>query len=763
DNFGTNAYTNNDGSQNFAAAWIESNDLGGAGATTGDVQVVGGELQLGNQGDAAPFTNQPSVERQLDLSAYAAAVLTFDWRTASGVDRIGNTTDIGDSIVVEASSDGGTTYEILDEFAGIVGVASGSTAYDITPYIASNTRIRLRISNRYAGPSEQFFVDNFSINASTTADGGSPDAGHWTLEVDLSGDVNGRPAGFGAGIRQDDVNAFGLRAHDGTAGAGGTEYNLYADSFVIVGVNDNDRGRDYDLFPYVTSGCDADVHDFDFDANQPNPPAPNTNTQPFGSLTLTSRSASFVRNNTTMSNNDAWNSENTGTTWVSADTADDYGIWSMDVRIEDWTDNNYGPVYMTNFQAAAAPPTANPETNAFRIYFPNDSGTAPAKPYLSQYLTYVIDQSSGGNPPTVGQTSRYAVSVLVTNPSGSIGDITFSASNVVTSHIPVGTDTTYEGVAFVTAGTVLSQPVIGASTGDVTWNPGTLSPGESETLVYFVDVSPAVVGNITVTGTAGSGDGTRAVWLDETGAQTFSFGELCELAVVTSPATPVLVSSFGATWIDGRVVVDWSTAAEAETVSFDLYRRIGEEVVEVSERPLPAQIGRSQGGVYRLVDSSAPAEAEELTYWLAERETTGRQRFHGPYRVSPKPDAGAVDLPEGGFESAPHLDPTAEARAEHRATAAGSHRAGASGLRRSWGPPASVVGDLALRVKVGESGLYRITATELSTVLEIPEAAARRLLTRQHLRLETGGQEVAWRKVGRGEALEFYGQALDTP
>ncbi|MEO1084389.1 MAG: hypothetical protein AAFY88_09110, partial [Acidobacteriota bacterium] len=50
----------------WSTDWIESNDLGGAGAGAGDVQVVGGELSIDNQSDSSPFTNQPSAEREAD-------------------------------------------------------------------------------------------------------------------------------------------------------------------------------------------------------------------------------------------------------------------------------------------------------------------------------------------------------------------------------------------------------------------------------------------------------------------------------------------------------------------------------------------------------------------------------------------------------------------------------------------------------------------------------------------------------------------------
>lgn len=63
--------------------------------------------------------------------------------------------------------------------------------------------------------------DNLWSNLYTTA---NPAAGHWELRVDMSSGVtNG-----------DDVNGYGLRAHDGNTGSGGTELNVYAPTYALI-------------------------------------------------------------------------------------------------------------------------------------------------------------------------------------------------------------------------------------------------------------------------------------------------------------------------------------------------------------------------------------------------------------------------------------------------------------------------------------------------------------------------------------------------
>ncbi len=251
-----------------------------------------------------------------------------------------------------------------------------------------------------------------AILNSTTAQNTA--AGHWELRVDL------RSTG-------DDINAIGVRAHDGTSGSGGTELPVYIDSIGAFGVNppgSGTVGRNYDVYPWITSGCSASVNDFDYDSN--------------GALTLSSRTGSFSQSysDATFSGNNAWNRE-TFSGWTTDQNATDYGLWHLDLTVDSYLvgstpNGNYINFWMGNFQSASATPAANPVTNSFRIYLPTDGGAAPVKPYVEQLLTH----KSGNNPVVVGQTSRYQVTVRLVNPT--TRPIVFSASNLVTANIPGG-------------------------------------------------------------------------------------------------------------------------------------------------------------------------------------------------------------------------------------------------------------------------------------------------------------------------------------
>jgi hypothetical protein len=154
DKFDNAAYTNNYGSQSFAANWNETND-GTDSATAGHMQIVSNQLHLGdNYGTGGGNdTNQSSIYRQLDLSAYQQARLTFNFATEN--------VDAGRTAIVEISSNNGSTYTQLDSF---VGPASGFKTYDISGYIASQVRVRFRIVDyTTSNPRDYLNVDNFQV------------------------------------------------------------------------------------------------------------------------------------------------------------------------------------------------------------------------------------------------------------------------------------------------------------------------------------------------------------------------------------------------------------------------------------------------------------------------------------------------------------------------------------------------------------------------------------------------------------------------
>jgi hypothetical protein len=348
-------------------------------------------------------------------------------------------------------------------------------------------------------------------------------AGHWELRVAM-----------GSG---DDINAFGVRASDGTTGSGGTELPIYVDSLFDVGVNPPATGsatRGYTLYPYITSGCTASENDFDYDSNNGN----------VGSVQLTSRDGSFTHTivASSLSGNNVWVRNNV-TGWATDQKADGYGIWPAQVNISSYgtgasASGNYADIYFGNFAASDNPPGAAIPPNNLPVYLPTDAGTAPPKPYLLQYLQY----AAGPNPSLNGQTTRLWVFIGVVNPTSQA--ITFSTpSNIVTANVPGGR-VVYAGGALAGQGVIVSQPSVGGS-GDLTWNPGTVAAGATVYLEYSVKVTPSATGQRNaLTGTPGNGNGTRAQYVDETGNTTQSratthLGPLCDLADTEGTLTGV--------------------------------------------------------------------------------------------------------------------------------------------------------------------------------------------------------------------------------
>jgi hypothetical protein len=375
---------------------------------------------------------------------------------------------------------------------------------------------------------------------------GSPAVGHWEVRVDMSAAVT-------AG---DDINAVGIRAHDGTAGPGGTELNIYMDGMTALGVNAPTSGtqsRSYTLYPYITSGCTFSKNDFDYDSNSGDT----------GSMTFTSRSGVFSQTftSTSLSGNDVWVRNNI-TAWTSDTSATDYGIWSSNITVSSYLvagtpNGNYVDIYLGSYAAAANPPGSNPMPNSFRLYVATDASAVPVKPHLLHHY----GQLSGPNPLGVGQTGTMRIRVAFVNPAPF--PVTFSAINTVTANVS-GAGAVYAGGAAVTQGSLVSQPSIGG-TGNVVWNPGVVPASTVAQLFYNVNVTPSSAGQrIPITATPASGNGTTARFVDETGnttqaRATLTFGPLCELAVtqgIISPApTAATVSLSGrVTDVDGFAV-----------------------------------------------------------------------------------------------------------------------------------------------------------------------------------------------------------------
>jgi len=729
DNFGANAYNNNDGNNNWSGNWTES-DGGGGGATGGAIRVINGELRLQDG-----VNGTPSIERQADLLGtpglnLTAAYLSFDYRTSNNLED-------SDQISVEVSGNGGGSWVTLETFSND---SNGSRTYDISAFIANNTRVRFLLVSNFTG-TEFFFVDNVQIH-----DGGPITAGHWELRVDASTAVT----------TGDDINAFGIRAHDGNSGSGGTELNVYFDSSNGFGVNDGLAPRSYSMHPYVTSGCACSENDFDYDISS----------GATGSVNSTSRTGAFVNNlgSSSLSNNNVWR-RTAISGWTSDTVASDYGIWSSSLTISTFPGNgNYTIFYMGNYLLGgssnpATSPSANPVPNSFRVYLPTDSGAAPAKPYLEQFVTHL----SGPNPPSNGQPSAFVVTVRMVNPTSQA--ITFSAANLITANIPGG-GATYEGNAAVTQGSIVSQPAVGG-TGNITWNPGTVAAGASVRLGYQVRVTPTSAGQrIPVTATPTSGNGTRAQYIDETGNTTqtrarYLFGPLCELAVTEgtlAPTEATLIDFEAIAYAEG-VKLEWKTGYEINNLGFRLYREengqralVNKELIAGSALIAGAGTALTAGRAYSWADTGA-ASPDSALYWLEDIDLDGTVTVHGPFTV--RAGAGRLkDVQLSSLLSQPSAGYSVQKQFIEPDSKAVSKPKKKPNLRLQG--LNETISQSAVKFSIREEGWYRINISDLISAGLDPA------FNPQFLQLFAGGEEQAVALDTKQGVIEFYGAGQDS-
>ena len=366
--------------------------------------IAGAFMLLPQTGFAASTT---TIFRQIGSGAATASGDYISSNLGAGLDTYY-------SYFIEVPPD--TTNLTVDIYDADIGAVTNYTDWLIgaLPY---NTACRYRLytpagvtAGTLTGNNTQVAWDSVWTQLYTIA---NPAAGHWELRVDMS---SARTAG-------DDVNGYGIRAHDGTAGAGGTELPIYAHSFVPLGVIGlNPATMTTTLYPYITSGCTVDWNDFDGDDN---------GAGAYCQLTYASRNGAITTTTYNGSANDVW--LNRAITGFQTDILNsDMGIWTATARYTTLSGStaNFGVFWAGNWLAATGAPSAQPQANSFRIYLPTDGGGAPAKPYLTQKMVFV----SGSNPPVSGSDTFVRVVIDFVNPTAS--SVTFSNTNLVTANVP---------------------------------------------------------------------------------------------------------------------------------------------------------------------------------------------------------------------------------------------------------------------------------------------------------------------------------------
>ncbi|NOX76534.1 MAG: hypothetical protein GXP17_07985, partial [Gammaproteobacteria bacterium] len=179
DTFATVSYSGNDGTRNWTGPWVEFNDTGGA--SSGDERVEydsrGSQRLLVSDNDGGG----EGVWREADLSVFsvgATANLSFDYRRR-GLDNV------NDYVAIQVSSNGGGSWTELARFTGRASDRRNtSVTYDISSYMAANTRIRF-ISSPSLGSNDRVYFDNVQIAVAWAVS--CPGADHFTIGHDSQG------------------------------------------------------------------------------------------------------------------------------------------------------------------------------------------------------------------------------------------------------------------------------------------------------------------------------------------------------------------------------------------------------------------------------------------------------------------------------------------------------------------------------------------------------------------------------------------------
>ena len=688
-------------------------------------------------------------------TGFAASTQTILYQIGSGAatqsgDYIGSASGLNTRYIyyIEVPPALGTLN--VDLFDGDIGVTPNGNDWQIGS--GFNTSCRYRLYNP-AGTR----VVNITLNSGSTAynnawvniyNTANPAAGHWQLRVEMYSSVTGG----------DDVNGYGIRAHDGNSGAGGTELNIYADSFLPLGVTGPTGSTvTTTFFPYVTSGCTVDWNDFDAD---------DDGSGTYGRLTYASRSGS-VTGSYNGAANDVWKNNpvnNFETDLINNNS----GLWTATARYTTLSGStaNFGVFWAGNWQAVTGAPSAQPQANSFRVYLPSDGDGAPAKPFVTQKISFV----SGPNPPVSGSPTRVRVEIAVFNPAAQA--ITFSNSNVVAANVPA-TRVVYRGNVLMSHGSLVSQPVDGGS-GTVAWNPGTLAAGATATLYYQIDVTPSVSNQYTeVTGIA-TLNGTTARYVDTTGntsqaAATYTYGPLCGLRVYSGSGgtipTWVAVTCFEACAQESQPTLEWHTASETGAVGFYLWRqdRESKEFELVNPNFLPALPNSPQGGVYRLADPGAQY-GEPVVYRLEEIDASGRTMSYGPFSVDFAAATWQVrteDLNEKIGREEP-TDIYGFQRFGRQQSTYEKQRLQARLLERQRGAALAAKGKDRSRITVKGRGMFYVNSGEIARSLGLSVQQVEQLITQQKLNLSAMGKNIAWLADRNGAGIFFYSEGNET-
>ena len=229
---------------------------------------------------------------------------------------------------------------------------------------------------------------------------------------------------------------------------------------------------------------------------------------------------------------------------------------------------------------------------------------------------------------------------------------------------------------------------------------------------------------------------------------------LMPLSLTAAPRPPdALMPLECAAWVsEDRVTVAWLTAPAPHRLGFRLYRSLGQDAgfAPLHDSMLPALFDEPGGERYGYADSAAAASGtlyrlDVIDVWAGVHRGT-------PFGLTARP-AWSTELvgtrdPAGTFRARPRVEARTPAAAGVTEVASGSVLPGPPGLGSR------------LKIRVRETGLYRVTQGQIATGLGMTEAEALGLIAAGRLRLHSEGRRAAWFPSPEGDGIDFFSSAI---
>jgi hypothetical protein len=209
---------------------------------------------------------------------------------------------------------------------------------------------------------------------------------------------------------------------------------------------------------------------------------------------------------------------------------------------------------------------------------------------------------------------------------------------------------------------------------------------------------------------------------------------------------PTLVFGVRGYFVDGEAVVEWQTGSAAATVGFRLFRVRGLRSTPVHKGWIAPPWNAPAGSTYRAVDRTVGMDSRQ-SYVVVERDQNAFEHIHGPFDVEFSGSAEGPTVPgqvaatrrsSGKRDGDPSAPPTRDVIPTDTSTT-------------------------VAKARVRTTGLHRVTAAELATVLGQTASKVQTFISRGLVAVENQGEPVSWFTNPAADEMLFFATAIDSP